>query len=124
MPGKCSYLRPMNATPCSYVVTLLIFVLALSGCRSSWAGSVGANFGKDNRDGRLYAREVPADMPAARAGLRVGDEIVTIDGKPVAAMSPDDVDAAFHGKVGSVVVLRVHRHGDEIDVRIERGPLR
>ena len=51
-------------------------------------------------------------------------EIVAIDGKPVGPMSPEDVDDAFRGRVGSVVVLRVHRHGDELDVRIERGPLR
>ena len=85
---------------------------------------MGANFGKDNTDGRLYARAVPADMPAARAGLREGDEIVSIDGKPVASMSPEQVDAAFHGRVGSTVLLRVHRHGDELDIKVQRGPLR
>jgi carboxyl-terminal processing protease len=77
-------------------------------------------FGQDNHDGRVFARDVPVGLPAARAGLRVGDEVVAIDGRAVQTMTPDQVDEAFRGPAGTVVVLRVHRHGDEMDIPIKR----
>ena len=63
-------------------------------------------------------------MAAAHAGLRVDDEILAIDGKPVKPMTPEDVHRALLGKVGSIVTLNVRRQdGAVLDVRVERGPL-
>jgi carboxyl-terminal processing protease len=85
---------------------------------------VGAVLAKDNRSGRVYVREAPADMGAAKGGVRVGDELVTIDGNAVQTMSPDDVHKALTGQVGSRVKLTVKRDGQTVDVVVERGPLR
>ena len=81
--------------------------------------------GKDNRTGRVYVRDAPADMAAARAGLEVDDEVVAIDGKAVLGMSPDEVHQALFGNVGSKVSLSIARQGTPPRrVIIERGPLR
>lgn len=102
---------------------LAVAVFAL-GCAADWTGSVGAVFGRDNHDGRVFVREAPSDMSAARAGLKLDDEVVAIDGRPVKGMSGDEVHTALAGKVGTKVILRVVRNGATLDVSVERGPLR
>ena len=118
----------MKATPwiCFGVsLFLALFVLAVTGCGSSWKGSIGAVLGKDNRNGRVYVRDAPPEMAASRAGLEVDDEVLAIDGKAVLGMSPDEVHQALFGNVGSKVTLSVARSGaPKRDVVVERGPLR
>jgi C-terminal processing protease CtpA/Prc len=80
--------------------------------------------GKDNADGRVFVRDVPPDMAAAKAGVHVGDEVLAVDGAPVRSMSPDDVHRAVAGAVGSRVKLTVQRNNQTLTVVIERGPLR
>jgi S1-C subfamily serine protease len=123
---KCSYpcrMKAMLRLP-RWLGVWLAVSLAAAGCAADWTGSVGAVFGRDNHDGRIYVREVPSDMSAARSGLLIDDEIVAIDGRPVKGMSPDEVHAALTGKVGTKVILRVVRAGTTLDVAVERGPLR
>ncbi len=106
-------------------VWLGLVLVVVIGCASTdWTGSVGAVFGRDNHDGRVFVREAPSDMSAARAGLKLDDELVAIDGRPVRGMSSDEVHAALAGKVGTKVVLRVMRNGATLEVTVERGPLR
>lgn len=93
-----------------------------AACASNWQGSIGALLAKDNRSGRLFVRDVPADMAGARAGLRLGDEVTAIDGKPVGTMGPDEVQKALRGKVGSKVTLTIARGEERRDVVVERGP--
>ncbi len=62
-------------------------------------------------------------MGAAKAGLEVGDEVVSIEGKPVGAMSPEAVHEALQGKVGTKVRITVVRAKVSLDVVVERGPL-
>ncbi len=112
--------------------------LAFEGCsRNSpgignagghWAGGIGAVLGHSEREGRLFVRRVPADGPAFREGLRVGDEVVAIDGRTIEGRDYDEVARGLRGEVGTVVVLRVRRTVDggpvDRDVRIERAPYR
>jgi S1-C subfamily serine protease len=101
---------------------LLLLVGTALAC-STWTGSVGAVLAKDNLSGRLFVRETPAGMGAARAGLAVGDEVVAIEGKPVATMTPPEVHEALAGKVGTKVKVTVVRAGSTLEVVVERGPL-
>jgi len=94
---------------------------ALTGC-GGWSGSVGAILGKDNRTGRVYVREVPPGLGAARAGIEEGDELTAIDERPVAGMTPDDVRAALRGKVGTYVSVTIVHHGETRTVKVERSP--
>lgn len=93
-------------------------------CAARWPGSIGAVLAKDNQDGRVFVREAPEDMGAARAGLHAGDEVVAVDGVPVREMSPSALHRALAGDVGSSVTLTVARDGTSRDVKVERGPLR
>ncbi|MBR6285706.1 MAG: S41 family peptidase [Bacteroidaceae bacterium] len=61
-------------------------------------------------------------MPAQKAGLKVGDELVSIDGKSLAGMSVDKVSSMLKGAAGTTFVVRVRRPGVEkpIDFKITR----
>lgn len=100
-----------------------VSLLVVSAC-SSWDGSVGAVFARDNPSGRVFVRDAPADMGAAQAGVLVGDELIAVDGHPVAPMNPNDLHKILSGKVGSKVKLQVKRNGRMLDYTVERSPLR
>jgi carboxyl-terminal processing protease len=71
----------------------------------------------------MFVHEAPAGMGAARAGIVAGDEVVAIDGKPVAKMTPTEVHEVLTGKVGTKVRVTVLRAGLTVEVDVERGPL-
>jgi len=63
----------------------------------------------DERDARVQVVSVYPDTPAARAGLRSGDWIATIDGEATRGWSLDDTVSRLRGQVGTRVVLTVER---------------
>ena len=75
-------------------------------------------------DGTILVVAPIDDTPAARAGLKSGDLIVAIDGKP---MQPgEDGQGTLRGKPGSEVTLTVAREGTDepFDVQIVRETIR
>lgn len=94
----------------------------LASCASS-QGTIGAMIGQQ-RDGRLFLREVPEDLAAARAGLRPGDEVLLIDGRDVRRMTPEQVHLALSGEVGEPVKLTVLRGERVIRVTLSRTQAR
>lgn len=62
--------------------------------------------------------------PAEDVGVRPGDRIVAIDGQRVQAVGADMALERIKGPSGSVVVLTLARGADEVDLRLERGPVR
>jgi hypothetical protein len=70
----------------------------------------GAQLAKFN--GRIQAAQVLPKSPAAEAGIREGDAVVSIDGLPIASLDPDQLEARFEqGKPGSKIELVVMRDG-------------
>jgi carboxyl-terminal processing protease len=71
---------------------------------------VGLSAGRAGRDGVRVTR-VQSGGPAARAGLRAGDRLVSVDGRPVTGLSVSEVVALLRGDgvPGTPVVLRVER---------------
>jgi len=62
------------------------------------------------------------DTPAARAGVRAGDLIVAIDGKPISAVEAME---PLRGPAGSQVVLTIERGQDKpFDVTVTRETIR
>jgi carboxyl-terminal processing protease len=54
-------------------------------------------------DDKLFVSGTIAGLPAEKAGILVGDEIVDVDGKPFAAVE------SFEGKAGQTVTMHVRR---------------
>jgi hypothetical protein len=94
---------------------LLRFDRDLSGASVS-AVDVPITFGE--RAGRIEVRSVASDSSASRAGVQVGDEVVSIDDR-----APRDANAATAALVGPAndeVVMVLSRDGVERTVRFAR----
>ena len=61
--------------------------------------------------GKLIVINPIEDTPAERAGIKAGDEIVTIDGKKVSKMKREVAAEAMRGPPNSSIVLQVKRSG-------------
>ena len=66
------------------------------------------------------------DTPAERAGIKAGDTIVRIDGKPVQADDLDGAVALLRGKPGSAITLSVlhEKQSVPIDIAMKREVIR
>lgn len=75
-----------------------------------FAATRGQGFGFRIADDAWTVAYVLDDTPAAAAGLREGDRIVAVDGRPVAGLTRADHDAAMAGRESTT--LRVQRAGE------------
>lgn len=104
---------------------LLIATLPVAAaCGGAPLGSVGAVMSQDRQSGRVVVREVPEGMAGDTAGLRVGDEILSVDGRDVRDLAPGEVAELMRGEVGSTVSLTVARGDEVVRLRVKRGPFR
>ena len=70
-------------------------------------------------------RDAPPGMSAMKAGLREGDEIVSIDGQDVRDLPPQEVAELLRGEIGTDVAITVIRGGTEvIRLKVTRGPFK
>ena len=67
--------------------------------------------------------ELYKDQPADKAGIKVGDKLVAIDGKSVVGKNSSDVNDFLRGDTGKEVVITIRRPGTEkdFDVKLKRG---
>jgi carboxyl-terminal processing protease len=78
--------------------------------RAARDGFNGIGVVLDGNDGVSIA-SVMEGSPAAAAGIRVDDRIVTLDGVPSSTLTPDEVRQRLLGPPSSVVVLGIQRAG-------------
>jgi len=72
----------------------------------------------------LFIVNAVKNSPALKAGVRAGDRIVQINGKPTALMSIEDASKEIQGKVGTKVNLQVSRANKGIfNVTISRAEI-
>jgi regulator of sigma E protease len=64
----------------------------------------------------VFGRIVPGS-PADRAGLRAGDRVIEIEGRPVASW--DELVRAVRTRPGDVLLLRIERDGAVHDVQVQ-----
>jgi carboxyl-terminal processing protease len=59
--------------------------------------------------------------PAESAGIKPGDVIAAVDGKPIDGLTLDAIIASIKGDAGTAVTLTIQRESARIDVRIVRN---
>lgn len=72
-------------------------------------GGIGAVIYKPDVEGNVIINEPYADSPAAKAGLRCGDEIETIDGESTHGLKSNECTEKMRGKPGTTVTFRVRK---------------
>jgi carboxyl-terminal processing protease len=90
--------------------------------RGDYSG-IGIQF--EIRDGVITVISPLEGTPSFRLGIRAGDHIVEIDGKPVPkTVTNDDVFKALRGPSGSQVQIAIEREGEELHrYTIERAKI-
>jgi carboxyl-terminal processing protease len=83
-------------------------------------GGVGAMIGVVNK--KTVITHPYKNFPAEKIGIRVGDEIVSVDGKNVQGKSTSEISALLKGQPKTEVEVKVRRYGrkDEIVFKIKR----
>ena len=75
-------------------------------------------------DGTVRVITPIAGSPAARAGIRRGDELVAVDGEPIIVGERRDTLSRLRGHAGSKVRLTVKRDDEDIDYEMRRQIIR
>ena len=70
-------------------------------------GGIGAIIG--TRGDWVTITDPYEGFPAAKAGLRAGDKVISIDGKAAKKLASDDVSRMLKGKAGTNVVVKIAR---------------
>jgi carboxyl-terminal processing protease len=76
---------------------------------SNTYGGIGAVIYKPDMNGNVLINEPYADSPAAKAGLRCGDEIETVNGETTHGLTSQQSSDKMRGKPGTTVVFRVKK---------------
>ena len=91
---------------------------SMSGIAGDYCG-IGATVQMDNETKEKVIIELQSGRPAEKAGLKVGDIILKINGEDVSKMSLDDTVAMIKGEEGKKSVLTISRKENKKDVQKE-----
>ncbi len=104
------------------LITILLQFLAapvFSANSANRFGGVGVD-GIPLSDGQIKIRQIVAGGPAHQAGIKAGDIITHIDGKPTSGSDFQQmVQKRLRGVSGSPVVLKIKRAGEEKPLTFE-----
>jgi len=63
---------------------------------------------------------VTSKIPRAQTGIKAGDQVLAIDGKP--GLDVQDASSLIRGKVGTPITLRIERQGrNDFEVQLTRA---
>jgi carboxyl-terminal processing protease len=96
----------------------------LTSQTSGELSGVGIRLELDQKTKFLTVVEPLENSPAIRAGIKSGDRITAINGKPTKGMSVEDASNLIRGEVGTKVTLKVGRgSGSEFDLPLTRAKI-
>ncbi len=75
------------------------------------------------KDKHLFITEIHEGTPAAKAGLKAGDEIIQIDDELVESYEDSSVNSLLRGLPDSKVDLKIIRQGKTLDFNITRSKI-
>lgn len=73
---------------------------------------------------KIFIAEPYEGLPADKAGVKIGDRIVAVNGESTEGKNTSDVSSAMRGQAGTTLTLRLERDGKEFDVTITRAEIR
>ncbi len=86
-------------------------------------GGIGANY--HLQDDEVVISSLLEGFPAAKAGLKPGDKILSIDGKPTKGKKVDEVKQFIDGAPGSSVELKIEKNnGKKESLTIDRAEVK
>jgi membrane-associated protease RseP (regulator of RpoE activity) len=85
---------------------------------------LGLGFYYELRTAGIGITRVLAESPAARAGLRVGDQVLEIQGEPVEKLEEGRAQSLINANASVGVKLKIkHPDGQIVDVVLKTGPI-
>ncbi len=97
---------------------------ALTSQTSGEVSGIGIRMEFNEKTKQLTVVEAIENSPALRAGVKAGDLILAIDGKPTQQMKAEDASKLIRGKSGTMVTLRLGREGQpSFDVKLTRATI-
>ncbi len=86
----------------------------LSRQTSGELSGIGIRMEIDSQTKNLVVVESLKNSPASKAGIKTGDRILKINGKPTSLMSLEQASEEIRGEVGTEVKLEISRQGQEV----------
>lgn len=80
------------------------------------ASGVGLSFRM--LDQKVIVTDIFKDMSADKAGVRIGDQITAVDGRPIQSRSAEDVEYLLRGIAGTSVQITLQKPGSAEEQRI------
>ncbi len=97
---------------------------ALTDQTSGELSGVGIRLELNEKTNRLTVVEAIESSPALKAGIKSGDEILAIDGKPTKGLDVQQASSLIRGKAGTLINLKIGRSGRKaFDLKLTRATI-
>ncbi|QQR89925.1 MAG: PDZ domain-containing protein [Myxococcales bacterium] len=112
---------PVTRTLLGCLFVAVLQCASLSCAHEDWRGGIQAKLLYSQQKG-LRVAEVPPNSAAARGGLQVQDQILSIDAQSVEGWPLVQVLDKLRGSVGSTIRLGIRRDSKRLTLEVERAP--
>jgi hypothetical protein len=87
-------------------------------------GRIGLGFHYELRIGEVFVTRVYEESPAGRAGIKPGDQILSLEGKPVANLKPVEVQSILNTPhLDGLAMTLQHPHGQSLSLSLKEGAI-